>query len=67
MTQVTISPPAPRGGRKIRGLNNTGTKKMWVEKRAVFNLFAIWRIYIENATPLVQKKSAQMSVRPTGN
>ncbi len=56
MTQVTIRTPAPRGGRKIRGLNNTGTKKMWVEKRAVFNLFAIWRIYIENATPLVQKK-----------
>jgi hypothetical protein len=32
LSQVTISPPAPRGGRKIHGLNNTGTKKMWVEK-----------------------------------
>ncbi len=32
MSQVTISPPAPRGGRKICGLNDTGTKKMWVEK-----------------------------------
>jgi hypothetical protein len=32
MSQMTISPPAPRGGRKIRGLNDTGTKKMWVEK-----------------------------------
>jgi hypothetical protein len=29
---VTISPPAPRGEQKIRGLNDTGTKKMWVEK-----------------------------------
>jgi hypothetical protein len=32
MSQVTISPPDPRGGRKIHGLNDTGTKKMWVEK-----------------------------------
>jgi hypothetical protein len=32
MSQVTISPPDPRGGRKIHGLNITGTKKMWVEK-----------------------------------
>ncbi len=32
LSQVTISPPTPRGGRKIRGLNDTGTKKMWVEK-----------------------------------
>ncbi len=32
MSQVTISPPAPRGGQKICGLNYTGTKKMWVEK-----------------------------------
>jgi hypothetical protein len=32
MSQVTISPPAPRGGRKIRGLNDTGTKMMWFEK-----------------------------------
>ncbi len=32
MSQVTISPPAPRGGRKICGLNDTGTKEMWVEK-----------------------------------
>jgi hypothetical protein len=32
LSQVTISPPATRGGRKIHGLNDTGTKKMWVEK-----------------------------------
>jgi hypothetical protein len=32
MSQVTISPPAPRGERKICGQNDTGTKKMWVEK-----------------------------------
>ncbi len=32
MSQVTISPPVPRGGQKIHGLNDTGTKKMWVEK-----------------------------------
>jgi hypothetical protein len=32
LSQVTISPPSLRGGRKIRGLNDTGTKKMWVEK-----------------------------------
>jgi hypothetical protein len=32
MSQVTISPPAPRGGQIICGLNDTGTKKMWVEK-----------------------------------
>jgi hypothetical protein len=32
LSQVTMSPPSPRGGRKICGLNDTGTKKMWVEK-----------------------------------
>ncbi len=32
LSQVTISQPATRGGRKIHGLNDTGTKKMWVEK-----------------------------------
>jgi hypothetical protein len=32
LSQVTISPPATRGGQKIHGLNDTGTKKMWVEK-----------------------------------
>jgi hypothetical protein len=29
---MTISPPSLRGGRKIHGLNDTGTKKMWVKK-----------------------------------
>ncbi len=32
MSQVTISPLGPRVGQKICGLNDTGTKKMWVEK-----------------------------------
>jgi hypothetical protein len=32
MSQVTIGPPDPRGGRKIHGLNDTGTKNMWVKK-----------------------------------
>ncbi len=32
LSQVRISPPAPRGGQKICGLNDTGTKKMWVKK-----------------------------------
>jgi hypothetical protein len=32
LSQVTISPPATRGGQKIHGLNDTGTKKMWVKK-----------------------------------
>jgi hypothetical protein len=32
LSQVTISTPSPRGGWKIRELNDTGTKKMWVEK-----------------------------------
>jgi hypothetical protein len=32
MSQVTISPPGPRGGQNICELNDTGTKKMWVEK-----------------------------------
>jgi hypothetical protein len=31
LSQVTISPPSPRGGPKICG-NDTGTKKMWVKK-----------------------------------
>jgi hypothetical protein len=31
MSQVIISPSVPRGGRKIHGLNDTGTEKMWVK------------------------------------
>ncbi len=32
LSQETISPPSPRRGQRICALNDTGTKKMWVEK-----------------------------------